>query len=74
MTAHRLNPTDDTLIKILARYVSMTAAQCSRHPDTPASLNFIRKHLTQLVQSGMVEKSMGFSQSGKPPLVYSPSR
>ena len=71
--AHRISPTEDNLITILARYVRATAEQCTRHSYSPNSLRFIRQRLTGLVEAGLVERSLGFSQSGKPPFVYSPS-
>ena len=73
MPAHRFTKTDDKLLQILARYVRATTEQCTRHPDTPATLSFVRKRLFALKAMGLVEAVKGFSRSTNPPLVYSPS-
>jgi DNA-binding PadR family transcriptional regulator len=72
-TAHRIGASEDKLIAFLARYVRARADQCTLYAYSPGSLKFVRKKLAALVAAGYVEAYKGFSNSGKPPLVYSPS-
>ncbi len=72
-TAHRIGATEDNLITILARYVRATAEQCTRHSYSPNSLRYVRQRLAGLTAAGFVAKNLGYSQSGKPPFVYSPT-
>lgn len=72
-SAQRIGAPEDKLIAFLARYVRATAEQCTRYAYSPASLVHVRKKLAGLVTAGYVDANLGFSRSGKPPLVYSPA-
>ena len=69
--ALRLGPTECTLLTGLGRYVYLTAAQCTRRAYQPGSLRFVQKRLAGLVQAGYAQRHLGFTQSGKPPDVFS---
>lgn len=71
--APRIGPTEDNLLTMLGRYVRATVEQCTRHSYSPNSLRFVRSRLTALVEAEYVAVSLGFSQNGKPPFVYSPT-
>ena len=73
ITAHRIGPLEDKLLVLLARYVRATAEQLTRHSWSPNSIRYVRKGLARLVEAGYIDANTGFSQSGKPPYVYSPT-
>ncbi len=72
-TAYRIGPQEDKLIRFLSTYVRATFEQCRRHPASPKSPRILRRILTGLVTAKYVAANKGFSQDGKPPVVYSPT-
>ena len=69
--ALRLGPTEYTLLTGLGRYIYLTAAQSTRRAYQPGSLRFVQKRLAGLVDAGYGQRHLGFTQSGKPPDVFS---
>ena len=69
--ALRLGPTEYTLLTGLGRYIYLTAAQCTRRAYQPGSLRFVQKRLAGLVEAGYAQRHLGFTQTGKPPDVFS---
>ncbi len=67
----RLGATEYTLLTGLGRYLYLTASQCTRRSYQPGSRRFVQKRLARLVDAGYCQRHLGFTQTGKPPAVFS---